>query len=64
MKKRPSSRASKTDWKRVRAMKDKDIKVSGEHPEADMRHIARGVVRRALQLVPPNKCGDIWPPSA
>jgi uncharacterized protein (DUF4415 family) len=26
MKKRSSSRVSKTDWKRIRAMKDKDIK--------------------------------------
>lgn len=25
MKKRSSSKASKTDWKRIRAMKDKDI---------------------------------------
>lgn len=53
MKKRSSSKASKTDWKRVRAMKDEDIQVSGEHPEADMRHIVRGIVRRGLRPVPP-----------
>jgi hypothetical protein len=53
MKKRSSSKASKTDWKRIRATRDKDIKVSGEHPEADMRHIVRGIVRRGLQPVPP-----------
>jgi len=53
MKKRSSSKVSRTDWKRVRAMKDKDIKVSEEHPEADMRHIVRGIVRRGLQPVPP-----------
>lgn len=34
-------------------MKDEDIQVSGEHPEADMRHIVRGIVRRGLRPVPP-----------
>lgn len=53
MKKRSSSKASKTDWKRVRALKDRDIKVSAEHPEADMRHIVRGIARRGLRPVPP-----------
>lgn len=53
MKKRSSSTASKTDWKRVRAMKDKDIKVSAEHPEAEMRHIVRGIARRGLEPIPP-----------
>ena len=51
MKKRSSSRASKTDWKRVRAMKDKDIQLSEEHPEAEMRHIVRGIARRGLKPV-------------
>jgi uncharacterized protein (DUF4415 family) len=53
MKKQSSSKPSKTDWKRVRAMKDKDIQVSEEHPEADVRHIVRGIVRRGLQPVSP-----------
>lgn len=53
MKKRSSSRASKTDWKRVRALKDKDIKFTPEHPEADVRHIVRGIVRRGLKPAPP-----------
>lgn len=51
MKKQSSSTASKTDWKRVRAMKHKDIKVSAEHPEAEMRHIVRGIARRGLKPV-------------
>lgn len=25
----------------------------GEHPEADVRHIVRGMVRRGLQPIPP-----------
>jgi uncharacterized protein (DUF4415 family) len=53
MKKRSSSRVSKTDWKRVRAMKDKDITLTPEHPEVDVRHIVRSIVRRGLKPVPP-----------
>ena len=32
-------------------MKARDIRLSAEHPEADVRHIVRGVVRRALKPV-------------
>ena len=49
---RSSSKTSKTDWARIRAMKDKDIKRTSEHPEADTRHIIRGIVRRGLKPVP------------
>lgn len=34
-------------------MKDKDIKLTPEHPEADVKHIVRGIVRRGLKPVPP-----------
>lgn len=30
-------------------MKDKDIALSAEHPEADVRHIMRGIVRRGFK---------------
>ena len=53
MKKRYFSRASKTDWVRIRAQKDADIKLSAEHPEADVRHIVKGIVRRGLKPLPP-----------
>lgn len=53
MKKPSSSKASKTDWARVRAFKDKDIKLSADHPEADVKHIVRGIVRRGLKPVSP-----------
>jgi uncharacterized protein (DUF4415 family) len=33
-------------------MKDNDIKRTPEHPEADVRHIVRGIVRRGLKPVP------------
>ena len=40
---------SKTDWTRLKA--DKPVG-SSEHPEADIKHIVRGVVRRGLQPLP------------
>lgn len=40
--------ASKTDWARLKA-KSPRVKPAAEHPEADIRHIVRGVVRRGLQ---------------
>jgi len=33
-------------------MKDKDIKLTAEHPEADVKHIVRGIVRHGLKSVP------------
>lgn len=53
MKKSSSSKVSGTDWARVRALKDKDIGLSAEHPEADLKHIVRGIVRRGLKPAPP-----------
>ena len=34
-------------------MKGRQIKVSAEHPEADVRHIIRGIVRQGLKPVVP-----------
>ena len=53
MKKPYFSRTSKTDWARVRAQRDADIKLSAEHPEADVKHIVKGIVRKGLKTVPP-----------
>jgi uncharacterized protein (DUF4415 family) len=53
MKKSSFSKTSKTDWPRVRAMKDSDIRLTDEHPEADIKHIVRGIARRGLRPVPP-----------
>ena len=41
---------SKTDWARL---KSGEASASDDHPEADVKHIVRGVVRRGLQPVPP-----------
>ena len=32
-------------------MKDKDIKRTAEHPEADVKHIVRGIARKGLKPV-------------
>lgn len=42
---------SKTDWARLES-KLATAKVSAEHPEADLRHVVRGIVRRGLQSLP------------
>ncbi|MBS0580379.1 MAG: BrnA antitoxin family protein [Proteobacteria bacterium] len=34
-------------------MKNKDVVLTAEHPEAQLRHIIRGVVRRGLRPVSP-----------
>jgi uncharacterized protein (DUF4415 family) len=41
---------SKTDFTRLHSTKGT---VAPDHPEADVRHIVRGVVRRGLQIQPP-----------
>jgi uncharacterized protein (DUF4415 family) len=33
-------------------MKDRDVRVTSEHPEADVKHIIRGIVRQGLKPVP------------
>jgi uncharacterized protein (DUF4415 family) len=53
MKKAFSTKASKTDWGRLRSMKDRDIALSAEHPQADIGHIVRGIARRGLKPAPP-----------
>ena len=55
MKKASSSRTSRTDWKRVKSMKDRDIKVTPEHPEPDIKHIAQVIVRKGLEPVEEKK---------
>ena len=42
---------SKTDW--VRLTSKTAFAVTREHPEANLRHVMRGVVRRGLRPQPP-----------
>lgn len=52
VKRKSSSTQSKTDWARLNA-KDDDVSADAEHPEANIRHIMHGVVRRGLKPQPP-----------
>lgn len=51
MKKAATSKKSRTDWKRVDALKDKDIDLS-DVPEVSPEMFARAIVRRGLKPVP------------
>jgi uncharacterized protein (DUF4415 family) len=42
---------SKTDWERLRAGAG-DAKATPEHPEADVKNIVRGLVRKGLKPLP------------
>ncbi len=53
MKKPSSSKVSRTDWTRVRNLRSQQVKLTAEHPEADMKHVVRGIVRRGLRPVSP-----------
>ena len=50
MRKKPTSRKSETDWKRIDAMKDEDIDLS-DIPEVPPEMFARGIIRRGLKPV-------------
>ena len=52
MKKETTSKKSRTDWKRVKAMTDRDIDLS-DSPELTPRMFARAIVRRGLKPIPP-----------
>jgi uncharacterized protein (DUF4415 family) len=53
MNKSSISKTSKTDLERVKKLTDNDIKISREHPEAQIKHIVQGIVRKGLKPVPP-----------
>jgi len=46
-----TSLKSKTDWARLRSAEAKRVPTE-EHPEADVKHIVRGIVRRGLKPAP------------
>lgn len=48
----PSKRA-KTSLRQLRAQADSDIRRTAEHPEAELAHVVRGIVRHGLRPVPP-----------
>ena len=42
---------SKTDWSRLKSDAG-DVKLTKEHPQADVKHIVRGMVRKGLKPLP------------
>jgi uncharacterized protein (DUF4415 family) len=52
-KRKSSSKTSKTDWARLGSMREEEILLTPEHPEADVSHIVKGIVRRGLKPAPP-----------
>ena len=52
VKHKSTSVKSKTDWAGLRS-KTTPVRLSAEHPEADVKHIVRGMVRRGLQPLAP-----------
>lgn len=54
MSKPSTSKVSKTDWKRVDAMRDEDIDLS-DNPEVTPEMFAKAVVRRGLVTTPPKE---------
>ena len=51
VKRKSSSTKSKTDWARLES-KRSEATPTAEHPEADLKHIVRGIVRRGLKPLP------------
>ena len=53
MKKKSCSQASNTNFRRPHQMKAADVRVTTEHPELDVKQIARAIVRKGLKPVLP-----------
>lgn len=53
VKRKSSSTKSETNWARLESRSVDDQKVTDEHPEAKVKHIVRGIVRRGLKPLPP-----------
>jgi uncharacterized protein (DUF4415 family) len=45
------TKTSEASLAKLRALPVERIKVAAEHPEADVRHVVRGILRRGLKLV-------------
>ena len=47
------SKIAKVGRARLRAQPDRDIRLTTEHPEADLAHVVRGIVRHGLKPISP-----------
>ena len=48
-----SSKTSKTDWPRLKAMQEQDIRLTDEHPATEVDHIVRDIARQGLRPILP-----------
>ena len=55
MSEKSTLKPSRTDWPRVSAQEDREIKTGRAHPETDPAHIVRGIVRKGLKPQPAKK---------
>jgi len=53
MKKPTSLKPSKTNWRSLRELKKHQIKLLKEHPEINLKHVARAIVRKRLKPITP-----------
>jgi uncharacterized protein (DUF4415 family) len=53
MKQKSFSLKSKTNFRHLRSMTNSDVRLTAEHPQTDLKHVARGIVRRGLKVVQP-----------
>ena len=51
-KRKSSSIRSKTDWVRLESKRVDDVEITDKHPEASVKHVVRGIVRRGLKPLP------------
>jgi uncharacterized protein (DUF4415 family) len=54
MKRKSSSPRSKTSFRR-RSTTNSSVRLTAEYPEIDLKHVARGIVRRGLKVIPPKE---------
>ena len=55
MKRKSSFPRSKTNYRRLRSQKSAEVALSAEHPEAQLRHLVGGIVRKGLKVTPPKQ---------
>ena len=55
-----ATRTSQTDWPRLKAMPNTDIRLTAEHPATEVHYIVGGIARQGLRPVPPKTLIFLW----
>ena len=53
MKRKSSLPKSKTNFRQLRSLKGQNVKLNAAHPEIDLNHVVKGIVRHGLKVIPP-----------